>query len=64
MGKFSDPTLSIFFIAIPFQKYVTKVITQPVFYGDLVYKLEAQIISLRREQKYYKAFAVDSMTQG
>ena len=38
---FSDPTLFYqnLVLIIPFQEYVTKGITHPVFYDDLVYKL-------------------------
>ena len=40
-GKFSRSYSGLLskFGAIPFQKYVTKGISHPVFYGDLVYKL-------------------------
>ena len=41
LGKFfrSDSELLSKFGAISFQEYVSKGITHPVFYGDLVYKL-------------------------
>ena len=50
--SYSEP-LS-YFGALSFQEYVTKGISYPVFYVDLVYKLEwsgAQKISFPREQK-------------
>ena len=60
-GKFfrSYSELLLRFFDIPFQEYVSKGISQPFFYGDLVYKpMRSKIhrISPRRLQKYLNAF--------
>ena len=51
---------------ISFQEYVTEGISQPVFYGDLVYKLrrvKLEVNFVSSGSKIVKRLDVESMTQ-